>query len=91
MSNKTGKLGSHLYDYLLSVSPREPAILTRLSQKAAQRPIGNMQISPDQEQFIALLVKLIGAKKILEIGTLIGYSALWMALALPYRWELDHL
>ncbi|MEM1256693.1 MAG: class I SAM-dependent methyltransferase [Cyanobacteria bacterium P01_H01_bin.21] len=82
MSNKTGKLPSHLYDYLLSVSLREPETLTQLRQKIAQHPYGHMQIFPDQGQFMALLVKLIGAKKILEIGTFTGYSALWMALAL---------
>ncbi|MEM1254622.1 MAG: class I SAM-dependent methyltransferase [Cyanobacteria bacterium P01_H01_bin.21] len=83
MSSKTGKLNSHLYDYLLSVSLREPEILTQLRQETAQLPASNMQISPDQGQFMALLVKLMGAKKILEIGTFTGYSALWMALALP--------
>ncbi|MEM7797058.1 MAG: class I SAM-dependent methyltransferase [Cyanobacteria bacterium P01_C01_bin.118] len=83
MSNKTGKLHAHLYDYLLSVSLREPEILTQLRQETAQHPYGYMQISPDQGQFMALLVKLMGAKKILEIGTFTGYSALWMALALP--------
>ena len=83
MSNKTGKLHSHLYEYLLSVSLREPEILTQLRQETAQHPHGNMQIAPDQGQFMALLVKLMGAKKILEIGTFTGYSALWMALALP--------
>ncbi|MBE7385574.1 MAG: class I SAM-dependent methyltransferase [Leptolyngbya sp. SIO1E4] len=83
MSTKTGKLHSHLYEYLLSVSLREPEILTQLRQETAQHPHGNMQIAPDQGQFMALLVKLMGAKKILEIGTFTGYSALWMALALP--------
>ena len=83
MSNKTGKLQPHLYDYLLSVSLRESEILAQLRQETAQHPAGNMQISPDQGQFMALLVRLMGAKKILEIGTFTGYSALWMALALP--------
>ncbi len=83
MSNKTGTLHSHLYDYLLSVSLRAPEPLTQLRQETAQHPYGHMQISPDQGQFMALLVKLMGAKKILEIGTFTGYSALWMALALP--------
>lgn len=83
MSNKTGKLHSHLYDYLLSVSLRESKILNQLRQETAQLPIGNMQISPDQGQFMAFLIQLMGAKKILEIGTFTGYSALWMAQALP--------
>ncbi|MEO0536311.1 MAG: class I SAM-dependent methyltransferase [Cyanobacteria bacterium P01_A01_bin.123] len=83
MSTKTGKLSAHLYDYLLSVSLRESAILSQLRQDTAQLSVGNMQIAPDQGQFMALLVKLMGAKKVLEIGTFTGYSALWMALALP--------
>ena len=83
MSNKTVGLHSYLYDYLLSVSLRESGVLSQLRQKTAQHPYGYMQIAPDQGQFMALLVKLMGAKKILEIGTFTGYSALWMALALP--------
>lgn len=83
MSAKTGQLNSHLYDYLRSVSLREPASLTQLRHKTAQLPAGNMQIAPDQGQFMALLIKLMEAKKVLEIGTFTGYSALWMAQALP--------
>lgn len=83
ISDVSGKLLPHLYDYLLSVSLREPEILTQLRQETAQHPDGDMQIPPDQGQFMALLVKLMGAKKILEIGTFTGYSTLWMALALP--------
>ncbi|MEM8639737.1 MAG: class I SAM-dependent methyltransferase [Cyanobacteria bacterium P01_G01_bin.54] len=83
MPNKTGHLNSHLYDYLLAVSLRESATLTQLRQRAAQHSVSDMLITPDQGQFMALLIRLMGAKKILEIGTLSGYSALWMALALP--------
>ncbi|MEM7062501.1 MAG: class I SAM-dependent methyltransferase [Cyanobacteria bacterium P01_B01_bin.77] len=83
MSNKTLALQAHLYDYLLSVSLREADILKQLRQENAQHPQGDMQIAPDQGQFMALLIRLIGAKKVLEIGTFTGYSALWMALALP--------
>ncbi|MEO0490418.1 MAG: class I SAM-dependent methyltransferase [Cyanobacteria bacterium J06659_2] len=83
MSPKMGKLSSHLYDYLLSVSLRESEILAQLRQDTAQHPASIMQIAPDQGQFMALLIQLMGAKKILEIGTFTGYSALWMALALP--------
>lgn len=88
MSNKTGKLSSRLYDYLLSVSLRESEILAQLRQDTAQYPASIMQIAPDQGQFMALLVRLMGAKKILEIGTFTGYSALWMALALPVDGKL---
>ncbi|MEM6426606.1 MAG: class I SAM-dependent methyltransferase [Cyanobacteria bacterium P01_D01_bin.128] len=83
ISDAAGNLQSHLYDYLLSVSLREPKILSQLRQETAQHPDGDMQIAPDQGQFMALLVKLMDAKKVLEIGTFTGYSTLWMALALP--------
>ncbi|MEM1281368.1 MAG: class I SAM-dependent methyltransferase [Cyanobacteria bacterium P01_H01_bin.152] len=77
-------LSSYLYDYLLSVSLRESATLTQLRQETAKYPASIMQIAPDQGQFMALLIQLMGAKKILEIGTFTGYSALCMALALPH-------
>lgn len=81
--NKSINLNSHLYEYLLSVSLREAEILTRLRKETRQHLDGDMQISPEQGQFIALLINLIQAKKILEIGTFTGYSTLWMALSLP--------
>ena len=76
-------LSSHLYDYLISISLREPEPLAQLRQATAQLPSSGMQIAPDQGQFMALLIQLMGAKKVLEIGTFTGYSALCMALALP--------
>jgi predicted O-methyltransferase YrrM len=83
MLKKTIGLESNLYDYLLSVSVNEPEILTQLRQETAQLPMAIMQISPEQGQFMAVLVKLIGAKKTLEIGVFTGYSSLVTALALP--------
>ncbi|BAZ68838.1 MAG: class I SAM-dependent methyltransferase [Pelatocladus maniniholoensis HA4357-MV3] len=81
--NKTLGLDKSLYDYLLSVSLREPEVLTQLRQETAQQPMATMQIAPEQGQFLALLVKLIGAKKTLDIGVFTGYSSLVVALALP--------
>jgi predicted O-methyltransferase YrrM len=83
MSKQTLGLEQSIYDYLLSVSLREPTILTQLRQETAQMPRSIMQISPEQGQFMALLIKLIGAKKTLEIGVFTGYSSLVVALALP--------
>ncbi|MTJ30402.1 class I SAM-dependent methyltransferase [Aphanizomenon sp. UHCC 0183] len=83
MSKQTLGLEQNLYDYLLSISLREPAILTQLRQETAQIPRSIMQISPEQGQFMALLIKLIGAKKTLEVGVFTGYSSLVVALALP--------
>ncbi|MEM9219706.1 MAG: class I SAM-dependent methyltransferase [Cyanobacteria bacterium P01_F01_bin.150] len=71
-----------LYNYLLSVSLREPEVFQQLRQVTAEHPDWDMQISPDQGQFMALLLQLIGARNVLEIGTFTGYSTLWLASAL---------
>ncbi|MBE8967001.1 class I SAM-dependent methyltransferase [Nostocales cyanobacterium LEGE 12452] len=76
-------LDNQLYNYLLSVSLREPEILKKLRQETANHPRSGMQISPEQGQFMSLLVQLIGAKKTLEVGVFTGYSSLSVALALP--------
>ena len=83
MAGKSLALSESLYNYILSSSLREPAILKSLREATAQLPMSRMQIAPEQGQFMALLVKLIGAKKTLEVGVFTGYSALVTALALP--------
>ena len=83
MSNRTIKIDARLYEYLVKVSVREPALLARLRAETARMPEHNMQIAPDQGQFMAMLVRLIGARRCLEIGTFTGYSSLAVALALP--------
>ncbi|MGH8355427.1 MAG: O-methyltransferase [Pseudomonas sp.] len=83
MTNRTLNLDDALYQYLLDVSLRETPLLRRLREETAQLPVANWQIAPEQGQFMALLVKLTGAKRLLEIGTFTGYSALCMAGAMP--------
>jgi predicted O-methyltransferase YrrM len=83
MTKRTLSMTEPLYDYLLSVSLREPALLAQLRQEMMSHPHAQMQIAPEQGQFMALLVQLIGAKKTLEIGVFTGYSSLVVALALP--------
>ncbi len=83
MSRQTLTLSDALYDYLLSVSLREPPLLYRLREETAALPQAVMQISPEQGQFMALLAELVGARRVLEVGTFTGYSALVVALALP--------
>ncbi len=83
MGKQTFGLEKNLYDYLLSVSVQEPEVLKQLRQETAQHPLEQMQIAPEQGQFMALLVQLMGAKKTLEIGVFTGYSSLVVALALP--------
>ena len=83
MSNRTIVLTDPLYEYLLSVSLREPELLAELRAEAATRPEVQLQIAPEQGQFMALLVRLTGARRCLEIGVFTGYSSLATALALP--------
>lgn len=72
-----------LYRYLLGHSSREPAVLAALREATAGLEGAQMQIGPDQGQFMQLLVRLIGARHCLEIGTYTGYSSLAVALVLP--------
>ena len=83
MSNRTLNLTDSLYNYMLENSLREPVILKELRQVTAHMTGNQMQISPEQGQFMALLIELINAEKTLEIGVYTGYSTLAVALALP--------
>jgi len=83
MTNQTLGLDNQLYDYYKSVSVREPEVLTQLRIETAEHSMARMQIAPEQGQFMALLMQLMGAKKTLEVGVFTGYSSLAVALALP--------
>ena len=83
MSNRTIDLTDTLYDYLLSVSLRETDLQRRLREETATLSMARMQISPEQGQFMALIARLTGARRCLEIGVFTGYSSLAVALALP--------
>ncbi|WP_018872314.1 class I SAM-dependent methyltransferase [Thioalkalivibrio sp. ALJ16] len=88
MSNRSIGLDDRLYHYLLGHSLREPEVLADLRAETANLPEANMQIAPEQGQFMALLARLMGARRYLEIGTFTGYSALAIALALPEDGEV---
>jgi len=88
MSHATFTLPQPLYDYLTDVSLRESELLRRLREETARQPMGHMQISPEQGQFMALLVQLMGARRALEVGVFTGYSALAVARALPEEGQL---
>ena len=83
MPTRTELLPHDVYQYVLDCSSREPEVLTELRAATASVPLSAMQIGADQGQLMALLVRLIGARRCLEIGTYTGYSALAVALALP--------
>jgi predicted O-methyltransferase YrrM len=76
-------LTEQLDDYIAGVSVREPEVLRRLREETAAVPMAGMQVAADQGQFMALLARLVGARRCLEVGTFTGYSALVVALALP--------
>jgi predicted O-methyltransferase YrrM len=80
---KTLDMTPELCQYLLSISLREPAILAKIRIETASHPHAAMQISADQGSFFDLLVKLMGAKRVLEVGVFTGYSSTAFALALP--------
>jgi predicted O-methyltransferase YrrM len=83
MSNRSIVLTDPLYDYMNAVSLRESPCLLALREETAAMSQHRMQISPEQGQFMALLVRLTGARRCLEVGVFTGYSSLATALALP--------
>lgn len=83
MSARTITMTDPLYGYLLDVSLRENDIAGRLRAVTAEHPQAAMQISPEQGQFMGVLVRLIGARHCIEVGTFTGYSTLCVALSLP--------
>lgn len=83
MSKFTTGLSEALGDYIREVSLREPAILARLREETVADSESGMQLSPEQGQFLAFLVRVSGARQTLEVGVYTGYSSLSVALALP--------
>jgi predicted O-methyltransferase YrrM len=83
MANRTLELTDDLVEYVHRYGVREHPALARLRERTAPLPEHNMQIGPDQGAFMAMLVRMTGARRILEIGTFTGYSSTAMALALP--------
>src|SRR5688572_6741545 len=83
MSLRTLSIDDRLFDYVLAHSAREHTALAALREATRSHPHAGMQIGADQGQLMALLVKLLGARRTIEVGTFTGYSALAVALALP--------
>jgi predicted O-methyltransferase YrrM len=82
MSRRTLALDERLHEYVVAHN-REHAELAKLRQATASHPRANMQISPEQGALLAMLVRLVGARRTIEVGVFTGYSALAVALALP--------
>lgn len=83
MSRTTNVLPDSIYQYLCSVSLREPAVLAELREVTRTLPRASMQLSPEEGQFIGLLIRMIGARKCLEVGVFTGYSSTCIASAMP--------
>jgi predicted O-methyltransferase YrrM len=83
MSKEPLHITGQLYDYILKFGFRDDPLLKELRAETAKLPASQMQISPEQGQFMALLVQLTGARRALEIGTFTGYSSISVARALP--------
>ncbi len=82
MSNQTIGLSDVLYEYLQQHVLREPEVLRRLRDETSRHPEAQMQIAPEQGQFMALVAKLIDARRALEIGVFTGYSSIAVARAM---------
>jgi predicted O-methyltransferase YrrM len=83
MTDRRLTITDDIHRYLVEHSVREPDVLARLRATTASLPQAQMQIGPEQGQLMALLAKLMGAKRCIEIGVFTGYSSLAVALALP--------
>lgn len=83
MSNRTIQLDDRTYEYLLAHSLREAPALAALRAETASHPKVNMQIAPEQGQFMQMLVRLVGARRAIEVGVFTGYSSLAVMLAMP--------
>ena len=88
MSNASIGLSQELHAYMVAVGVPEPDVLRRLRERTAAIPEHGMQIAPEQGAFMALLVKVMGARTCLEVGTFTGYSSTAVALALPHDGRL---
>lgn len=88
MSNRTLSIDDRTYDYLCNVSLNESELLSQLRKETAQLDYSVMQISPEQGQFMSLLIKLIKAENAIEIGTFTGYSSICVAQSLPDNGKL---
>jgi len=88
MSSRSFLLGDALGAYYGRVAVRESGVFAELRAATARLPMARMQIAPEQGQLLALLVRLMGARRCIEVGVFTGYSALAVASALPDDGEL---
>jgi predicted O-methyltransferase YrrM len=83
LSNRTLSIDDRTYDYICEVGVTETSLLRALREETSSHEFAVMQISPEQGQFMTLLMKALGVKKAIEIGTFTGYSSICIASGLP--------
>ena len=83
MSVEPTQITEALRAYVRDVLLQEPPVLSRLQQENAASSDWDIQVPAEQGQFLHFLARIIGARKIIELGVFTGYSSTWMALALP--------
>lgn len=88
MSRASFLLSESLAQYYAGVAVREPPLFAELRRETARLPQAVMQIAPEQGQLMAILVRLMGARRCIEVGVFTGYSSLAVASALPEDGEL---
>lgn len=89
---KTLNFSDAVLDYAVDAGVREHPVQKKCREEtAAMGGVSIMQIAPEQGAFMAMLARLIGAKRYIEVGTFTGYSALSVALALPSDGHADAL
>ena len=83
MSRHSFLMGEQLADYYARTAYKEPPLLAKLRLETAAHPMAQMQIAPEQGQLLQLLLQLMGARRVIEVGVFTGYSSLAMAQVLP--------
>lgn len=88
MSSTHIKISDELAAYIRASSLREPEVLARLRDETAKLSNGTMQITPEQGQFMSLLIRMLNARNAIEVGVFTGYSSISVASALPENGRL---
>ncbi|HEY3342761.1 MAG TPA: O-methyltransferase [Anaerolineae bacterium] len=83
MAMKGAPITNELYEYIVENFAPEDELLRKMPAEAERQGVPMIHISPEQGKFLQVLIKAVNATKVLEIGSLFGYSTLWMARALP--------
>lgn len=78
-----------LLDFVTRLIGREDGVLKSIREETTRHGIPAINVGPDEGRILHFLVTVIGARKVVEVGTLAGYSAAWMARALPEGGRLD--